>query len=107
VSRRINEILANIPGNQRPFWQSILEWQYLQLGFLDRFYETIFAHGPNSESQTDADVSYWGGMILGKSEFTSHPRFLEVAGLLGITEIWDQRGPPDFCEKQNEEWICE
>jgi hypothetical protein len=76
------------------------------MGFIDRFYETIFAHGPNSQRQTDADVSFWGGMVLGQSKFIDHPGYLEVAGLLGIPEIWEQRGPPDFCEKRDMQWDC-
>ena len=104
---RIEEIIATLPDEQYTFWSAILEWQYLQLGFLDRFYETIFAYGPNSQGQTMADVNFWGGMVLGQTGFTAHPRYLEVAGLLGLPEIWEQRGPPDFCEKTKGKWVCE
>jgi len=104
---RIEEILATIPDEQYIFWLGILEWQYLQLGFLDKFYETIFAHGPNSQGQTMADINFFGGMVLGQTGFTAHPRYLEVAGLLGIPDIWEQRGPPDFCEKVESQWVCE
>ncbi len=107
LDRRIGEILASMPDEQYTYWLSILEWQYLQLGFLDRFYETIFAYGPNSQGQTMADVNFFGGMVLGQRGFTSHPRYLEVAGLLGIPEIWEQRGPPDFCAKVDGQWTCE
>ncbi len=107
LSRRIRELLATIPDEQRVFWSSVMEWQYLQLGFLDRFYETIFFHGPNSHGQTMADINFFGGMVLGRTEFTAHPRYLEVAGLLGIKDIWEQRGPPDFCEKVRGQWMCQ
>jgi hypothetical protein len=107
LDSRIEEIIATLPDEQYTFWSAILEWQYLQLGFLDRFYETIFAYGPNSQGQTMADVNFWGGMVLGQTGFTAHPRYLEVAGLLGLPEIWEQRGPPDFCEKTKGKWVCE
>ncbi len=107
LHRRIEEILSTIPDEQYIYWLSILELQYLQLGFLDMFYETIFAHGPNSQGQTMADVNFFEGMVLGQTGFTAHPRYLEVAGLLGIPEIWEQRGPPDFCEKVSGQWACQ
>jgi TolB-like protein/tetratricopeptide (TPR) repeat protein len=107
LDSRIEEILATLPDEQYTFWLGILEWQYLQLGFLDRFYETIFDYGPNSQGQTMADVNFFGGMVLGQTGFTTHPRYLEVAGLLGIPDIWEQRGPPDFCEKIDSQWVCE
>ena len=107
LDSRIEEILATLTDEQYTFWLGILEWQYLQLGFLDRFYETIFAYGPNSQGQTMADVNFFGGMVLGQAGFTAHSRYLEVAGLLGIPEIWEQRGPPDFCEKIDSQWVCE
>ena len=107
LDSRIEEILATLPDEQYTFWLGILEWQYLQLGFLDRFYETIFAYGPNSQGQTMADINFFGGMVLGQTGFTAHPRYLEAAGLLGIPDIWEQRGPPDFCEKRDSQWVCE
>jgi TolB-like protein/DNA-binding winged helix-turn-helix (wHTH) protein len=107
VDRRIDEILASIPGEHHNFWRGMLEEQYLYLGFLDRYYETISAHGPNSERQNSADVDVWQGTVFRRTGFTAHPRYLEVAGLLGIPEIWEQRGPPDFCEKVESQWVCE
>jgi TolB-like protein/DNA-binding winged helix-turn-helix (wHTH) protein len=107
MDRRIEEILSTVPEEQYIYWLSILEWQYLQLGFLDRFYEIIFAYGPNSQGQTMADVNFFGGMVLGQAAFTEHPSYLEVARLLGIPEVWEQRGPPDFCDKVDGQWVCE
>jgi TolB-like protein len=107
LDRRVEEITATLPAEQYTYWLNQLEWQYLQLGFLDRFYEIIFAYGPSSQGQTMADVNFFGGMVLGQTGFTSHPRFLEVAELLGIPGIWEQRGAPDFCEKIDDQWACE
>ena len=32
---------------------------------------------------------------------------IEVGELLGIVELWQHRGPPDFCEKVAGKRICE
>jgi hypothetical protein len=39
--------------------------------------------------------------------FTAHPKYLEVAEATGIMDVWEQRGPPDFCEKVDGQWVCE
>jgi hypothetical protein len=33
--------------------------------------------------------------------------YVELAESLGFIEIWEQRGPPDFCQKLDGEWVCE
>jgi hypothetical protein len=25
----------------------------------------------------------------------------------GMIDLWEERGPPDFCEKTDGEWVCE
>ena len=107
VDRRFKEILASIPDEHLNFWRGMLEEQYLYLGFLDRYYESIFAHGPNNQGQNSADVDVWQGTVFRRTGFTAHPMYLEVAALLGITEIWEQRGPPDFCKKLDGQWVCQ
>ncbi|MCZ6517168.1 MAG: hypothetical protein O6763_06745 [Gammaproteobacteria bacterium] len=39
--------------------------------------------------------------------FTANPKYLDVAEGSGLMELWEQRGPPDFCEKVDDEWTCE
>jgi hypothetical protein len=39
--------------------------------------------------------------------FTAHPKYLEVAKSLGFIELWEQRGPPDYCNKVDSQWVCE
>ena len=107
MDRRFDEILASIPDEHRTLWRATLEEYYLYLGFLDRYYDRIFSFGPNNQAQTDADIDVWLGTVFRRTGFTAHPWYLEVAGLLGIPEIWEQRGPPDFCEKVESQWVCE
>ncbi len=87
-------------------WQYGLTVSYLYFGFLDRFYELIYDTGLT-------DTTWGGGLyteigsIFRRQGFTAHPDYLKVVKLLGIIDTWDQRGPPDFCEKVGGEWVCE
>ena len=107
MDRRYSQILASMPDEQALYGRYYLTMFYLLFGFFDKYYEMIFAAGPNDQSATDADVFVWQGTVLRPDEFTSHPRYLEVAELLGIIDVWEQRGPPDFCEKVDGQWVCE
>jgi len=49
----------------------------------------------------------WIGTVFRHGGFTAHPKYLEAAESLGVIDIWEQRGPPDFCEKLNGQWVCE
>ena len=33
--------------------------------------------------------------------------YAEIAETGGYIELWEQRGPPDFCKKLDGEWVCE
>ena len=48
-----------------------------------------------------------GGILTPQSGLTAHPRLLDVAEGMGYLDLWDQRGPPDFCEKVDDQWVCE
>ena len=76
-------------------------------GYLDRYYELILEHDINDGEWSDAEVLLQTGVIFWRQGFTAHPKYLEVAEALGIVELWEHRGPPDFCEKVGGEWVCE
>jgi len=80
---------------------------YLNFGFLDRFFELILAGELTDSTWTDAQNFIFGGTIFQRPEFTAHPKYLEVAKRLGLIDIWEQRGPPDFCSKESGQWVCE
>jgi hypothetical protein len=103
---RIPQILATLPEEIALDWNYIFDEWYLIFGFLDRYYETIFAAGPNDEIWSRAEILVWEATIFRRAEFTSHAKYLEVAELLGIIDVWEQRGPPDFCEKVAGDWVC-
>jgi len=107
LERRIPHILKSMPGERARNWQFNFRIWYLALGFLDEYYEEIFSERPNNEIWTDADVLFWLGTVFRSTGFTAHPRYLEVAGLLGLTDVWEARGAPDFCSKIDRRWVCE
>jgi TolB-like protein len=107
LDRRIPKIVASVPEERTYGTQLILNAMYLAFGFLDRFYELILDLELTASAYTDADVLIYNGTISRNSGFTSHPQYLEVAKATGIVDLWEQRGPPDFCEKQGGQWICE
>ena len=80
---------------------------YLLFGFLDRYYEIIFDLGPTDSSWSDVDLSLYNGTVSRRGGFTAHPKYLELAEIIGMIDVWEQRGPPDFCEKVGDEWVCE
>jgi TolB-like protein/DNA-binding winged helix-turn-helix (wHTH) protein len=80
---------------------------YLFFSFLDRHFELIFASEPSPSTWHSAGLHLWRGNIFHRTGFTAHPRYVELARSLGIVESWEQRGPPDFCEKVNGQWVCE
>jgi TolB-like protein len=80
---------------------------YLFFGFLDRYFELIFASEPSPSTWHAAGLHLWRGNIFHRTGFTAHPRYVELARSLGIVESWEQRGPPDFCEKVDGQWVCE
>jgi tetratricopeptide (TPR) repeat protein len=107
LDRRIPEILAGTNARDRYLVQLNLTNLYLHLGFLDRYFELILDQDLTATAYTDADNWIYAGTIFGRTGFTAHPRYLEVAELTGIIDVWEQRGPPDFCEKIAGKWTCE
>ena len=107
LDRRIPQIVASMPEEYALEWQGNLEMWYLHFGFLDRYFELIRATDPTRSTWTFADNYIWAGTLLRRLGFTAHPEYLEVVESIGIIDIWEQRGPPDFCEKISGQWVCE
>jgi TolB-like protein len=107
LDRRIPEIVASMPAEEAYFWQMILTKLYLYHGFLDRYFELILDLDLTDSTWTDADVPVWAGTVYRRFAFTTHPKYLDVVESTGIIDVWEQRGPPDFCEKVDGQWVCE
>ncbi len=107
LDRRIPQIVASMPEEEAYSWQQSLTKWYLFFGFLDRYFESILDLDLTDSAWTDSDIPLSIGTIFRRLGFTAHPKYLEVAELLGIVAVWEQRGPPDFCEKVDGQWVCE
>ena len=102
----IPRIIAAMPDDDAFDWQFGLTVTYLYFGFLDRFYEQIYATGP-TDTTWGGGLYLWVGNVFRQQGFVAHPRYLEITKLLGIIDTWEQRGPPDFCKKVDSQWTCE
>jgi len=107
LDRRIPEIIASLPEDRAADWRQNLNDWYLYFGYLDRYFDTIFALDLTSSTWTDADTYVYRGTQYRHLGFTAHPKYLEVAESTGMIDVWEHRGPPDFCEKMDGQWVCE
>jgi len=106
LDRRIPQIVATMAEVDEIDWHRGLISLYLLFGHLDRYVELILATEPGDSTWHDAGAHFWRGSIFWRLGFTAHPKYLDLADLMGITHVWEQRGPPDFCEKVGDEWVC-
>lgn len=107
LDRRIPQIIASIADEDTVPWQEGLASLYLYFGYHDSYFEQILATGPTDLTWTNAGTQIRLGTVFRRLGFTAHPKYLEVAELMGFIHIWEQRGPPDFCKKSGGEWQCE
>jgi len=107
LDRRLPQIAASMLGNDAAEWRRRQPYWYLNFGFLDRYFELILASELTDSTWTDAQNFIFVGNIYRDLGFTAHPKYLEVAEATGIVDVWEQRGPPDFCTKESGHWVCE
>jgi len=107
LDRHIPEIVAAMAQVDDFDWQEELISLYLFFGYLDRYYELALATNPGDTDWHHAGAYLWRAAIFRRLGSTAHPKYLELAEALGVVDIWEQRGPPDFCEKVSGEWVCE
>jgi tetratricopeptide (TPR) repeat protein len=107
LDKRIPEIVATVAPEQVYEMTNYLHGAYLAFGFLDRYFELIFESGISSELWSDSENLIAIGTFDRATGFTAHPRYLEIAKTLGLIELWEKDGPPDFCKKADGDWVCE
>ncbi len=107
LDRRIPQIVASTPEEYAYMMQGNLTVWYLLFGFLDRHFELIVDLEPTDSTWSDAEIPVYNATVFRRLGFTAHPKYLEVIEPIGTIELWEQRGPPDFCEKVDGEWVCE
>jgi hypothetical protein len=107
LDHQVSQVVASLPEDRSSQMRINSTFFYLVFGFLDRYFELIFELGVSDRVWVDSELPVMFGMINRESGFTTHPRFLELAEAFGMIELWEFRGPPDFCEKVSGQWICE
>jgi tetratricopeptide (TPR) repeat protein len=107
LDQHIPQIVASMPEEEASNTRYQLSQFYLNFGFLDRYFELIFASEPSGSGWSSEMMLVYDGLTSPRSGFIAHPRFLEVAEATGLIHLWEKRGPPDFCEKLDGQWICE
>jgi TolB-like protein/Flp pilus assembly protein TadD len=107
LDKQIRMIVGSVPDESKNNVNRLLIPWYGALGQMDRYFEIILEIDANASTWTAADdLMFFGTMMRGQG-FTSHPNYLVAAEAIGIVDLWEQRGSPDFCEKANSEWVCE
>jgi len=104
----IANMTAGMPDDlQYNLWASLVTW-YPAFGYLDRYFEIIGSVDLESSTWTDADwLIYTATVERLYNGFTAHPGYLKMAEYFGLIDLWDQRGPPDYCHKEEGAWVCE
>lgn len=106
LDRRIPEIAKSLSVSDPYNWRLGLDTWYLYFGFMDRYYELIRATSRSGDVRANSLELIWHGHVLRRLGFTAHPEYLGLATELGIVDVWEQRGPPDFCRKNGARWTC-
>jgi len=104
LDERTAAVLAVTPEADVAETRFELNCLYLLFGFLDRYFEIILDDQSVSPLEREYYVSW--GTVYRQWGFTAHPRYPEVARLMGFTDAWERRGPPDYCEAESGEWVC-
>jgi TolB-like protein/DNA-binding winged helix-turn-helix (wHTH) protein len=107
LDRQIPAIIGSMTTEDVTFLEPALNMWYLYFGYLDRYYEIIFASQPSYVTWSDAMYYVWTGTVLRDYGFTAHPRYLELADAMGFVDVWEKRGPPDYCHKTGAQWACD
>jgi tetratricopeptide (TPR) repeat protein len=107
LDRRISELFTSLPEDDPLNLRGDLIRWYLALGFVDRYLELILALDLERSAWSDAVVPVYEGTVYWRLGFTANPKYLEVVQAMGIVDLWERRGPPDFCNKVDDQWVCE
>ena len=104
LDERIPDVLAATPQADLRSTRFELNCLYLLFGFLDRYFDIILDE--QSVSPRDREYYVWWGTAYRQWGFTAHPRYPEIARLMGFVDTWERRGPPDYCEPGPVAWVC-
>jgi tetratricopeptide (TPR) repeat protein len=95
---------ANVEFSIDASWAGIY---YLVFGYMDLHIEAIDSYGPQTAGWSDAGILENWGVFLPVTGYRKTQQFLDRAEGSGLIELWEHRGPPDYCSKDSGEWVCE
>jgi adenylate cyclase len=107
LDQGISQVVASALEEDKLAIQNSLNELYMYLGFPGRFLDTILDLDLDGSIWTDADIPVFYGTVFRRTGFTADPKYIEIAEAIGMMDVWEQRGPPDFCRKVAGEWVCE
>ncbi len=80
---------------------------YLAFGDLDAYYDVIYEMTDVDTAWTNSDNLELPGRVFKVSGYSADSRFGPLRNKWGMLDLWDERGPPDDCEKVDGNWVCE
>jgi adenylate cyclase len=107
LDEHIPILVQSVPPEQRDDLHEELNRFYLFFGYLDRYFEIILERPPGDFTWTEVSMYVWYGTAFRDGGFTAAPQYLEVARRMGLTDVWERHGPPDFCSRTDGRWVCE
>ena len=93
-----------VDATTNPVWKINAHNWYMVFGYVDEFWEIIDTYRSDTRGpwKWGYELRYDGNVWAG-SEFRTHPKYITQE----FIDLWDHRGPPDFCNKDSGEWVCE
>ncbi|MEH6606839.1 MAG: hypothetical protein V7711_14740, partial [Pseudomonadales bacterium] len=79
---------------------------YLAFGHLDEFYDELEQSQDPNVVWNESDLILQLAISHVNKGLSAHPRYIPIMEQMGITELWDIRGPPDRCDKTTGIWVC-
>ena len=106
--RYLHDAVAGMIAGATEFWEpsGANSW-YLAFGRLDEYFDVIYAMNDVDTSWTNSQGLERMGRYLKSSGYAAHERFIPLQRKWGMLDLWDERGPPDDCEKVDGLWVCE
>ena len=98
------KLLSELKASNRDYFD--FGFLFVPLGMIDEAYEYFEILGAFQPAQTNAEYAIEDSTILTGSGFTAHQRYVEMATAYGLASVWDRRGPPDYCNKNDGIWSC-
>jgi TolB-like protein len=105
----LDQWIGDIVNNASDFTEVNLAYSfYLAFGHVDDYWQLIEDYGAQTDSSwTKADLLEIWGTAFPASGYTRHPQYVTNGMEWGLTELWDERGPPDMCSMSTGQWVCE